>query len=74
MASSSFSPSADLFVADHPVGVESRVQQVIHPLYSLKSADPVLLGIWGVRGISKTTIAKAASDKFIAILMQRASS
>jgi len=63
MASSSSFSSTDLFVADHPVGVESRVQDVINLLYSKQSAGPLLLGICGEGGIGKTTIAKAIYNK-----------
>jgi len=51
---------ADLFVVNHPVGVESRVQDVIQLLNSQQSKDSLLIGIWGMGGIDKTTIAKAA--------------
>ncbi|CAI8613796.1 unnamed protein product [Vicia faba] len=53
----------DLFVADHPVGVDSRVQDIIQLLSSQESKDPLLLGIWGMGGIGKTTIANGAYNK-----------
>ncbi|XP_045797631.1 disease resistance protein RUN1-like [Trifolium pratense] len=53
----------DLFVADHPVGVESRSQDVIQLLNSHRSKDSLLIGMWGMGGIGKTTIAKAAYNK-----------
>ncbi|KAK7313175.1 hypothetical protein VNO77_37657 [Canavalia gladiata] len=49
----------ELFVVDHPVGVESRVQDAIKLLNSQHSKDVLLLGICGMGGIGKTTIAKA---------------
>ncbi|XP_058749234.1 disease resistance protein RUN1-like isoform X2 [Vicia villosa] len=52
-----------LFVADHPVGVDSRVQDVIQLLNSQESKDPVLIGLWGMAGIGKTTIAKAVYNQ-----------
>lgn len=49
-----------LFVTNHPVGVESRVQDAIDQLNipQLKK-NVLLLGIWGMGGTGKTTIAKA---------------
>ncbi|CAK8533393.1 unnamed protein product [Lathyrus sativus] len=54
----------DLFVAHNPVGVESRVQEVIQLLQpDLQTKKVQLLGIWGMGGIGKTTIAKAIYNK-----------
>lgn len=50
---------APLHVANYPVGLESRVHQV-NSLLDLGSDDVVhMLGIYGIGGIGKTTIAKA---------------
>jgi len=49
----------ELFVAEHPVGVEHRVQAVTKLLNIQNSEDVLLLGIWGMGGMGKTTIAKA---------------
>ncbi|MED6119791.1 hypothetical protein PIB30_014838 [Stylosanthes scabra] len=48
-----------LFVAQHPVGVESRVEHVINLLNLQQSENVLILGILGIGGIGKTTIAKA---------------
>ncbi|WVZ17062.1 hypothetical protein V8G54_010044 [Vigna mungo] len=53
----------ELFVANNPVGVESRVQEMVQLLEEKQSNDVLLLGIWGMGGIGKTTIAKAIYNK-----------
>ncbi|KRH65672.1 hypothetical protein GLYMA_03G054100v4 [Glycine max] len=53
----------ELFVADNPVGVEPRVQEMIELLDQIQSNGVLLLGMWGMGGIGKTTIAKAIYNK-----------
>ena len=48
-----------LSIAQHPVGVKSRVKYAIELLNCQQSKDVLLLGILGIGGIGKTTIAKA---------------
>ena len=50
-----------LHTADHAVGIESRVHEV-NSLLDLGSDDVVQLGICGMGGIGKTTIARAVYD------------
>ncbi|XP_057745644.1 disease resistance protein RUN1-like [Arachis stenosperma] len=52
-----------LFVAEHPVGVEPRVQHLIKKLNYQQPEDVMLLGILGIGGIGKTTIAKAIYNR-----------
>ena len=58
-----FLDKTDLFIVDNQVGVESRVQDVIQCLDLERSNDVLLLGMWGMGGIGKTTLAKAIYNK-----------
>ena len=51
-----------LFVAKYPTGVDSRVE-AIESLLDTKSDGVRMVGIYGLGGIGKTTIAKAVHNK-----------
>ncbi|TQE04825.1 hypothetical protein C1H46_009539 [Malus baccata] len=57
-------PSAnELNVAKYPVGINSCVQDIISYLSGGGSNDVVIVGIWGMGGLGKTTAAKAIYNK-----------
>ncbi|KAM5569613.1 TMV resistance protein N [Rosa sericea] len=53
--------STYLYVAEYPVGIEPRVQE-IHKLLCVGGRDVRMVGIWGAGGIGKTTIARAVHN------------
>uniref|UniRef100_A0A6N2L5G3 TIR domain-containing protein n=1 Tax=Salix viminalis TaxID=40686 RepID=A0A6N2L5G3_SALVM len=52
-----------LHVAKHPVGISSRVRDVISLLRGARNSVGIV-GIYGIAGIGKTTIAKAVFNSF----------
>ena len=60
--SSTTSNRTQLFVAKYPVGIDSRVEE-IELLLDTKSNGVRMLGIHGLRGVGKTTIAKAVYNR-----------
>ncbi|KAL4374456.1 hypothetical protein AHAS_Ahas05G0183600 [Arachis hypogaea] len=48
-----------LYVADYPIGLESRVQKVVMLLSDGSNGGNQMVGIYGVGGIGKTTLARA---------------
>ncbi|KAM3738987.1 hypothetical protein ACB098_09G171800 [Castanea mollissima] len=51
-----------LFVAEYPVGINSRVEDVLKCL-NVESNDVRMVGIYGLGGVGKTTIAKAIYNR-----------
>ena len=61
-----------LSVEKYPVGIDTRVNDVINRCLDIKSNDVRIVGIFGLPGVGKTTIAKFIFTKFIIVLMEAA--
>ena len=59
-----------LSITEFPVGLESRVQQIIE-LIENQSSRVYVIGIWGMGGSGKTTTAKAIYNRIHRKFMDR---
>ncbi|CAN6696999.1 unnamed protein product [Malus baccata var. baccata] len=51
-------------IAPNPIGIDSRVQKIGKYLDNGESDDVRIIGIWGMGGLGKTTVAKAIFNKY----------
>ena len=59
MISSDKLSCAELFVAEYPVGIDNRLKDIINRCLDIHSNSCCIVGIYGLPGVGKTTIAKA---------------
>ncbi|KAI9081637.1 hypothetical protein K1719_036373 [Acacia pycnantha] len=55
--------AGQLIIADHPVGIESRVLELTNEWSKKRSEKVLIIGLCGMGGLGKTTIAKAIYNK-----------
>lgn len=62
-----------LSIARHPVGINSRLQDLSSRLHVESLKDVRMIGIWGMTGTGKTTIARAIYNEFYCAFLGKVS-